>query len=59
MSKESDKSTPVPTPHDKDHTRNQSTEVKRNKPNMKLLTIIVVVIIVLVIIAAFSGFLDF
>ncbi|UJH89874.1 hypothetical protein LZ575_12795 [Antarcticibacterium sp. 1MA-6-2] len=27
MSKESDKSTPVPTPHQKEHTRNQSTEV--------------------------------
>ncbi len=59
MSKESDKSTPVPTPHDKEHSRNQSTEVERNKPNIKMLAIIVGIIIVLVIIAAFSGFLDF
>ncbi|HSI69064.1 MAG TPA: hypothetical protein VK941_02450 [Gillisia sp.] len=59
MSKESDKSSPVPTPHDKEHSRNQSTEVERNKPNIKMLAIVVGIIIVLVIIAAFSGFLDF
>ncbi|MCM4161465.1 hypothetical protein FHG64_07775 [Antarcticibacterium flavum] len=59
MSKESDKSTPVPTPHDKEHARNQSTEVERNKPKSNVLLIVVAIIVVLVIIAAFSGWLDF
>lgn len=58
MSKESDKSTPVPTPHDQENKRNQSTEVER-KPSYNLLAIVVVVIIVLIIIAAFSGMLNF
>ncbi len=59
MSKESDKSTPVPTPHDKEHRRNQSTETKRYKPKFNLLIILVVGIIALLIIAAFAGWLRF
>lgn len=59
MSKESDKSTPVPTPHEKEHTRNQSTEVNRSKPKVNTLLIVVLVIVTLVIIAAFAGFIEF
>ncbi|CAM4173375.1 hypothetical protein [Gillisia limnaea] len=59
MSKESDKSTPVPTAHEKEHRRNQSTETKRYKPKFNLLIILVFAIIALLIIAAFAGLLKF
>lgn len=59
MSKESDKSTPVPTPHDQEHTRNQSTEGKRSKPSFNLVGITVLIIVILVIIAAFAGLIEF
>lgn len=59
MSKESDKSTPVPTPHDKNFRKNQSTSVDRSKPKINIVTIIVLVLIVLAIIAAFAGLFEF
>lgn len=55
MSNENDKSTPVPTPHDDEHNRNQSTEVPRSGPKMNIVAIVIIVIVVLVIIAYFAG----
>ncbi len=55
MSNENDKSTPVPTPHDDEPNRNQSTEVPRTKPQFNVVAIVILVIVVLVIIAYFAG----
>lgn len=56
MSNENDKSTPVPTPHDDEHIRNQSTEVPRSKPQLNIVTIVIIAIVVLVVIAYFAGY---
>lgn len=56
MSNENDKSTPVPTPHDDEHNRNQSTEVPRKGPKLNIVAIVILVIVVLVIIAYFAGY---
>lgn len=56
MSKESEKSTPVPTPREDEMVENQSTEVPRTKPKLNVLAISIVVIVVLVVIAYFAGY---
>lgn len=56
MSKESDKSSPVPTPHNKE-LRNQSTETKRHRPKFNLLVIIVIILVALVLIGFYAGLL--
>lgn len=56
MSKDSDKSTPVPTPHQNDHNRNQSTEAAEgSKPKFSVWPIVILVILALLVIAAFAG----
>ena len=56
MSKETEKSTPVPTPREDEKIENQSTEVSRTKPRFNVLAISIVVIVVLVVIAYFAGY---
>lgn len=59
MSSDSKKKTsPAPTKDEDKIPENQSTAVKRSKPNLKLVTIVVLIIIALVIIAVFAGWLE-
>jgi hypothetical protein len=56
MSKDSDKSTPVPTPHENEHNINQSTEAaKGSKPKFSIWPIVILVILALLVMAAFAG----
>lgn len=57
MSKESEKSTPVPTPREDEKPGNQTTEVTRTKPKFNVLAIVIIIIVALVLIAFFAGYL--
>ncbi len=56
MSKESDKSSPVPTPHERE-LRNQTTESKRYRPKFNLFVIVVIILVALVLIGFYAGLL--
>ncbi|MFO7720302.1 MAG: hypothetical protein R6W85_07665 [Gillisia sp.] len=55
MSKESDKSSPVHTPHEKDNRKHQPVKTKKHRPKFKLLIIIIVILIALVLIGFYAG----
>ncbi|MBT8294852.1 MAG: hypothetical protein KJP01_05665 [Gramella sp.] len=60
MSADKDRSSPVPTKHDKsEQSRNQSTETRTTKDRSKLWVVLLAVIVFLLIILSITGVVTF